>query len=339
MKKILSVSLTAVMLVGLLAFAGCGKEKLSMGLGVYTPALTATDASDEANGEGEADACGVAVLVDKNGKVVKMAMDVAQNKAQYTATGEFVAAEYPSKRQKGDGYNMAKFGADRNGDGKVLEWYAQADAFIEQCIGKTATEIKAFAADDHYGIEEIQKAGCTIHVSDFVLATVKAIENAKASEATADCSLGLGVASEQSHSSKNATEEGDGLNEVDSSFAAVAYDKNGKVVNVITDVVQQKFGFDTTGKATTDTTSLLKTKLELGDGYNMAKFGTDRNGDGAVLEWYDQSAAFNTFCVGHTVAEVAGFAQADGYGIADLQTAKCTMSVSELVKAVQNAMK
>lgn len=167
------------MLVGLLAFAGCGKEKLSMGLGVYTPALTATDASDEANGEGEADACGVAVLVDKN----------------------------------------------------------------------------------------------------------------------------------------------------------------GKVVNVITDVVQQKFGFDTTGKATTDTTSLLKTKLELGDGYNMAKFGTDRNGDGAVLEWYDQSAAFNTFCVGHTVAEVAGFAQADGYGIADLQTAKCTMSVSELVKAVQNAMK
>ena len=80
------------------------------------------------------------VILDDKGKVVQMVIDVAQNKPAWTIKGEFVNAEsYPSKRQKGDNYNMAKFGQsqDRNGDGKVLEWYEQAAAFNTYLEGNT----------------------------------------------------------------------------------------------------------------------------------------------------------------------------------------------------------
>lgn len=69
---------------------------------------------------------------------------------------------------------MSKFGADLNGDGKVLEWHAQAEAFEAACVGKTASEISALAAGDGYGVADLQSAGCTIAVKDMVKAAVKA---------------------------------------------------------------------------------------------------------------------------------------------------------------------
>mgnify|MGYP003297401072 FL=1 len=69
---------------------------------------------------------------------------------------------------------MAAYGTDLNGDGTVKEWYAQAEAFDTACVGKTADEISALAADKGYGVEALQTAGCTINIADMVKAAVKA---------------------------------------------------------------------------------------------------------------------------------------------------------------------
>ena len=66
---------------------------------------------------------------------------------------------------------------------------------------------------------------------------------------------------------------------------------------------------------------------ELGENYGMVAWG------GAIAEWNEQAAAFDAACVGKTAAEIGGFANADGYGNADLQTAGCTMGIDGFTKA------
>ena len=53
------------------------------------------------------------------------------------------------------------------------EWFAQADAFETQCIGKTVSEIVKLAADGGKGVEAVQTAGCTITVTGFTSAASK----------------------------------------------------------------------------------------------------------------------------------------------------------------------
>ncbi len=89
----------------------------------------------------------------------------------YTGNTEY--AELSTKGMLGANYNMAAYGADLNGDGEVKEWFEQADAFEAACVGKTATEIAGLEAEG-YGVEDVQKAGCTIGVTGFVNAVVNA---------------------------------------------------------------------------------------------------------------------------------------------------------------------
>ena len=60
-----------------------------------------------------------------------------------------------------------------------------------------------------------------------------------------------------------------------------------------------------------DTEQTFKTKMELGSDHGMAgnPYSTDNNGDGEVLEWYEQSAAFSNYAVGKTADEVANNAR------------------------------
>jgi hypothetical protein len=54
---------------------------------------------------------------------------------------------------------------------------------------------------------------------------------------------------------------------------------------------------------------------------------------GAKNEWYAQAAAFDAACIGKTAAEISALMGSDGKGVADLQTAGCTIYVSGFVKA------
>ena len=337
MKKILSVMLAALMLLSVASFTSCGEaETLKFGMGISAAYGDVTSAEGESNGTGEVIATVAAVLVDANGKIVKVELDTADNTVEYTSTGAAVAGEFATKYELGDNYNMAAYGTDLNGDGKVLEWYAQADAFETVCAGKTVEEVKALVGEDFYhGGEELAAAGCTMGVTDFIAAVEKAVANAKDSTATADDTLTVAVVTAQS--TEDATADAEGSSELEINFAAAAK-KDGKVTVIATDVLAATFTFDANGAATTDTTKAFATKRELGDNYNMAAYGTDLNGDGKVLEWYAQADAFEAACAGLDANGIAALV-VEGYGVESLQSAGCTMGVSELVTVAVKAAK
>ena len=337
MKKIISLILAVVIACSLLSFASCSKaEPLKFGVGIIANYAKATDADGDTNGAGQVDATVATVLLDKDGKIVKCALDAVQNKVAWTSKGELVdAGEFKTKYELGTDYGMAAYGTDLNGDGVVKEWNEQADIFVESVIGKTVDEVKALVVEG-YGTEEVQTAGCTMAIADYVTAVEKAVANAVESEATAEDTLKIGVVSSAGHDNKAASDDGDGLFQVDTHFAVAVTNAEGKVVVAKTDALQAKFTFDAKGKSTLDTKTEIKTKYELGTDYGMAAYGTDLNGDGVVKEWNEQADAFNAAIVGKTADEIAGLV-VKGYGTDEVQTAGCTMAISDMVAAAVKA--
>ena len=176
MKKVMGIALIVLMMVSLVALNGCGAktEELKFGFGVESVYGKSTSADGETNGSTEVDATAAAVLLDKDGKIVKCVIDAAQNKATFTSEGKAVAnTEFKTKGEKGEEYGMAKYGQDLNGDGIVKEWNEQGAAFDAALVGKNATEIAALVVNG-YGVDSLQTAGCTIAIADMAAAAVKA---------------------------------------------------------------------------------------------------------------------------------------------------------------------
>lgn len=330
---ILAVAMTAVL------FAGCGAAKtVKFGAGVYSYYEDATNATEEADGEGNLVTTVAAVLVDADGKIVKCVIDTVDYAAHWTLNGEDVTyendADIKTKYELGAAYNMAAYGADANGDGKVLEWFEQADAFCSVVEGKTIDEVKALVVDGYKGNDEVMTAGCTIGIADFVYAVEKAVANAADSKATANDTLNVAIVS--ADSGKAASDEADGNVELEVTVVGAAVDANGKVSAMTTDAVQATFTFDVNGAVTYDAAAAVQTKLEKGAAYNMAAYGADLNGDGVVKEWFEQAAAFDAQCLGKTASEISALV-VDGYGVESLQTAGCTIGVYDMVKAAVKA--
>ena len=325
MKKILTVLLATLMVVSLFAFVGCGNDAgndaeatLKLGLGLSISA-SATDAGEE-NGADQLTVTAAAVLVDDAGKIVKAFIDCADSKVGHTADGKGVVTEsFKTKYEQGADYNMVAYG------GATKEWFEQADAFCALIVGKTADEVKALVAEDYKGTADVQAAGCTIYVSDIAKAVEKAIANAVESNATANDTLKLGVATSQT--ATDATAEAAGSNKLETYLFAAAVNAEGKVVAASSDCVEATFGFDATGKSTFDASAEILSKKEKGDNYGMVAYG------GAAKEWYQQAAAFDAACLGKTASEIAGLMGADYKGVADVQAAGCTIYVSGFVKA------
>ena len=327
MKKLLCVVLSVLMILPAFLFAGCGKaETLKFGLGVYTNVSKASAATEDTAGQGKVAITAAAVTVDAAGKIVACVLDTADITVSYTADGKAVANDgFKTKYELGTAYNMVAYG------GSAKEWFEQADAFETVVAGKTLDEVKALIADANKGTEEVINAGCTIMINEFVLAIEKAYNNAAASGVTAANTLKLGAHTEQS--AKDATEDKDGQNQIETTFVAAAVDADGKVVAASSECVQVKFTFDATGASTYDLSKTVLGKKEQGAGYNMSAYGTDLNGDGTVKEWFEQAAAFDAACIGKTAAEIASLMADNNYGVADLQSAGCTILVTGLVKA------
>ena len=159
----------------------------------------------------------------------------------------------------------------------------------------------------------------------------------------ADYKLGMGVEVNTS-SSTDATAEKAGNAQVDATVAAVVLDAEGKIVVCRLDAVQNKVAVSATGEVTVPTT--FKTKMELGDDYNMSKYGQsmDWNGDGVVKEWYEQAKAFENYVVGMTAADVKAIetkaVEGSGYIIAvddALLSAGCTIQITDFKAAVAKA--
>ena len=124
-----------------------------------------------------------ALELDDAGKITAVSFDIAQNKVGFDATGALtgeLTGEHPTKKELGDGYGMKA----ASGIGK--EWFEQAEALEDWCVGKTVEEVVTMPTYDKGDGRHTQvpddvdlKTGCTIDMGSFLNALQEAADNAK----------------------------------------------------------------------------------------------------------------------------------------------------------------
>ena len=114
--------------------------------------------------------------------------------------------------------------------------------------------------------------------------------------------LGLGhVTSIASSKDKTVAANGSvtpAMAQVDTVFAAVAFDAAGRITHVSIETAQTKVNYDADMNVTSDLSAPGKTKKELGDDYGM------RRASAIKKEWFEQIAEFEKWMIGKTVDEV-----------------------------------
>lgn len=328
MKKIISVILSVLMLLSVVSLVGCGakSENVKFGLGVHSYLSEVKNAEKAKEGSGTATTTAAAVLLDKNGKIVDCKIDTLDATLSFKNDGTFVkSGEFKTKYEMGEAYGMKQYG------GAAKEWFEQVDAFIASVKGKNITEVKAMMTEDKKGNEEIVKAGCTITISDFVVALEKAVNNAADSTATAEDTAKLGIVATQSSDSKDAKKMEKGANKISVTVAALAVDSKGTVTAASTDSVDASVEFDVKGTATT-VSDPFTTKKALGDKYGM------KSASPIKKEWFEQANAFASKVVGKTADTMASLIDEKGYGVEEVQTAGCTMNVYDMQAAAAKAI-
>ena len=290
MKKIFALVLVLVMALSLVS---CGKEEYTLGMGV----VVSTDSSK--TGNAQIDATVAAVVTDANGVIVACRIDVAQNKMNVADGAVELEKTFETKMELGDRYGMAGK-VDNDNDGVKLEWDAQAKAFEQHVVGMTVDQVAAMRtqlAGGHYITTDadLLNAGCSMQITDFIQAVVKACDDRNAVAFKANpkkMTLGVAAITTVDGATKAATAEADGSVNMYTDFACAVVVK-GKVVATLNDAIQPKFAINANGEIVSAT--FAGTKRELRYAYNMEKFGSDNDGDERVLEWYKQSATFSSY--------------------------------------------
>lgn len=304
-----------------------------IGLGTVTSIAKSKDKDGENGPVGQVDTVIIGAAFDKDGKVVKVDIDNAQTKVEFTADLQLasdVNGEFKTKVELGDNYGMKK----ASSIGK--EWYEQAKALGDWMVGKTVDEIKAMKTtqrdDSHPAVpdEADLTSSVTITVQDYIAGLEKAYNNAVEVQAGGE-KLGVG----QSISiAKSKALDGDKLPtaQVDTTIVVSAFDKDGKVVGTIIDAAQTKIEFDQEGKLTTDKNAEIKTKNELGEEYGMKKASS------IGKEWNEQVKALGDWMTGKTVEEIKGVSMNES-GVpddADL-TSSVTVSTQGYIAGIEEA--
>lgn len=348
MKKAVSSLLVLILCLVTLSSCSPGTPTIAkMGLGHVTSIAKSTDMTEK-DGQpvpptAEVDTVIAAVGFDKSGKVVKVTIDTAQTKVPFDKDLKVTAdTSTPGKTkvELGDAYGMAKVSSIKK------EWYQQIAELEKWMIGKTVDQIKAVktkgAGSDHPGAPDVAELNSlvTISVTDYIAAVVEAYNNAVEVPKGA-VKLGLGheisTASSKSYSVSADGTETLPTAQVDTTMAAVAFDKDGKVVHAIIDTAQTKVPYDKTGKVTVDKTAPGKTKKELGDAYGMAKASS------IGKEWYQQIAELEKWMVGKTADQIKSMKtkarDASHPSIPDVPelTSSVTINVSDYLAAVAEA--
>ncbi|HBD62997.1 MAG TPA: hypothetical protein DC038_01030 [Clostridiales bacterium] len=157
-----------------------GAEKV--GLGVETHIGSSKDKAADVKPVAQMDTYMTAVALDKDGKVVKSIVDVAQVKVNYDENGVVTSdktAEIKTKQELKEGYGMVK----ASSIGK--EWFEQMAAFEEWMIGKTAAEIAGLKVKErdasHKAVPDVPEltSSVTITVDGYQSVVAEAIENAR----------------------------------------------------------------------------------------------------------------------------------------------------------------
>ena len=323
MKKFVAFLLLACMMLSLAACGSSGAEyKLGMGVNL------STDSSKENNAQ--VDATVAAVVTDKDGKIVACRLDVAQSKMDVTGGAVDAAKTFQTKMELGDDYGMVAYG------NAMAEWYDQAKAFESYVVGKTAAEVEGLETvvnetGHNVSTDEALLAGCTMDITAFKAAVVKACNDEKGTTFTGkDFTLGV-AAITAADDSTAATDSDDAVVKMYTEYAAVVVDKDGKILAALTDATQPKITADKNGQITG--ADFKGTKRELGADYGMVAYGS------AIAEWDAQAKAFADYTVGKTAAEVAGIettVNESGHNVTTDETllASCTMDISGMMAVI-----
>lgn len=292
-----------------------GEGALKTGLAIVTNVKT-TDATTEADGVVEYDVTLVAVLVDDEGVIADCIIDSIGTSVKFNTAGALtsdITAAVATKNELGDDYGMVAWG------GAVAEWYEQADALAQYCVGKTMDQVLTGYSED-----ADLATSATIYLGGYVSAISVAVDNAKNLGAQAGDELKLASMSNLASSKDNAAQ-------LDLDAVALTM-KDGVITSCYLDALQAKATMDEKGVATAGNT---KTKNELGDDYNMKAWG------GAKYEWYEQAENFCAYVTGKTPADVAGISvnestyPADGTDLATSVTIAIGGFQALLAKAAQ----
>ena len=286
------------------------------------------------SGNAQVDATVAAVVLDAEGKIVSCRIDCAQSKMDISEGTVDTAAEFKTKMELGDDYGMVAYG------NAIAEWDAQAKAFEEYVVGKTGEEVAAIetAENDHgYSVaaDEALYASCTIQITDFKDAVVKACGDVNTMSFSSDGTFTLGLAAKTSAAeSTDPTADADGIVKMYTEFGAAVVGADGKILAAVNDATQPNISFDEDGEITE--TSFKGTKMELGDDYGMVAYGN------AIAEWDAQSQAFSQYVVGKTAAEVAAIETTEndhGYSVAADETllASCTIQITGMMAVIAQA--
>ena len=339
MKKILAIALCLCMVLCAVACGGTKEADYKLGLGV----VVSTASSKEGNAQ--VDATIATVVTDAEGKIVLCRIDVAQNKMAITDGAVDTAKTFETKMELGSRYGM-EGKVDNDGNGVMLEWDAQAKAFESYVVGKTGAEVAALQTQEAGGHQiavdtALLEAGCSMQITDFMAAVAKACadEQGMAFKAVPG-TFTLGVAAKTAAAdSKAATAEADGLVAMYSDIACAVV-ADGKVIATLNDAIQPKIDITVAGVPTAQ--EFKGTKRELKEGYNMAAYGQPNVEGGTVKEWYIQSAAFSSYVLGKTAAEIAGMQtkEVNAHQISVEQAlldAGCTMQITGICAVVAQA--
>lgn len=303
MKKILAIALCLIMVLSVVACEKAPAEKdYKLGMGI----VVSTASSKEGNAQ--VDATIATVVTDADGKIVLCRIDVAQNKMAITDGAVDTAKTFETKMELGSRYGM-EGKVDNDGNGVMLEWDAQAKAFESYVVGKTGAEVAALQTQEAGGHQiavdtALLEAGCSMQITDFMAAVVKACNDDQAQSFKTAGEFKLGVAAKTAAAdSKAATADADGLVAMYTDFGAAVVGADGKILAALTDAIQPKIAINTLGEIVDKT--FVDTKRVLKSGYGM-EGKVDNNGDGVMKEWFEQADAYAKYAVGKTGAELKG---------------------------------
>ena len=303
--------------------------KLGMGVSVSLD-------SSETN-KAQVDATVAAVVTDAEGKIVLCRIDCAQNKMDVTGGAVDTEATYITKRDLKFDYNMVKY------SDATLEWFEQVENLENWVVGKTAEDIanietKVNEEGYNVAVDEELFASCSISLEAFQDAIVKACNDEKGSTfTTADAfTLGVSAISNSKESVAAAdSEDGNAMVKMYTEFGAAAVGTDGKILAALTDAIQPKITVSAEGEILNK--DFTATKRELGDDYNMVKYGN------SIAEWDAQAKAFADYTVGMTADEVNAMetrVNDHGYNVSadDTLYASCTIDITGMRATIATAV-
>ena len=179
MKKTLSLAL--VLCLCLAASAGFAER---FGLGIVTDIASSYDAAVEGDkvtdGRAQVNSTIVAVVLDDDGIIVDIKIDVAQTRVAFSPEGAItsdLAAEIKSKIELKEEYNMKRVSEIEK------ELYEQLWGFEAFCLGKPAADIINMSTSEqngHAGVADDPdlKAVCSISIGEILEALAKAVDTA-----------------------------------------------------------------------------------------------------------------------------------------------------------------